>query len=114
MRLNTPNARTGPSIRSLQRSVKLASPATINGVFPGQNQRHRLSHQCPTSTAGVQPYYSESEDPDAAINIASTSDRCTVDPEELAGAERSIAAQQAAGLPPPYDLIETKVIDLSN
>jgi len=63
-------------------------------------------------TAPSVPPYSSSEDSeDSATALNNNKNRVAVevDLEDLAAAEEGIAQQQAAGLPPSYDLAATKV-----
>jgi hypothetical protein len=73
---------------------------------------HRLHRHChltpPNAAAPSVPPYSSSEDSEDS-NTSTDKNTVQVDLIDLAAAEESIAKQQAAGLPPPYDLAATKV-----
>jgi hypothetical protein len=72
--------------------------------------RHRFVPIFRTNVAApTVPPYSSSEDSEDSITSLSNNETIVVDLEDLAAAEESIAQQQAAGLPPSFDLAATKV-----
>jgi hypothetical protein len=92
----------------MERSLHIShpTPAARSTVFV--HHRHRLvSLTIPNAAAPSVPPYSSSEDSEDA---STKNNAVEVDLVELAAAEESIAQQQAAGLPPPYDVVATKVI----
>jgi len=76
--------------------------------FAGHVSSSRRRRQVPLRP-GAAPPFSDSESDDTASQPSTSTRRLPVDFEALAAAERSIAGQQAAGLPPSYSLEQTRV-----
>lgn len=69
--------------------------------------RIRLFHN--SSASSNNPSSSFSSSSESEDTVVETKGPVEIDADALLSVEKSIAAQQAMGLPPPYDLIKTRV-----
>lgn len=92
----------------------MALPSLHAGIHPPFPRLHPLKHRIQhrlSSLPSIQPYSESDASDDASTDQKPQARVATqlVDPQALEAAERTIELQQAAGLPPAYDYIATKV-----